>query len=154
MIFLLAQNFGNSPLLESISQGFQQKKTSQDKLEEQTRRCDQLLDEVAAFQAKLAAFRQETPTIQQKVAEIDSTIAQYKAEIQNLETQKTSLLAKENLMKQEAHVAIQKAKESKISQQEIIILIDNGKALDEKLSEFKSQLDKLTSEFEIQTNTL
>jgi len=65
-------------------------------------RCDQLLDEVAAFKAKLEAFRQETSTIQQRVAEIDSTIAKYKAEIENLETQKVSLLAKGDLMKQEA----------------------------------------------------
>jgi len=52
-------------------------------------------------------------------------------------------------MKQEAQVAIKKAKESKLSQQEIAILTDNGKALDEKLSDFKNQLDKLTSEFVI-----
>jgi len=57
--------------------------------------------------------------------------------------------AKEDLMKQEAQVAIQKAKESKLSQQEIVILTENGKALDEKLSDFKNQLDKLTSEFVI-----
>jgi len=52
-------------------------------------------------------------------------------------------------MKQEAQVAIQKAKESKLSQQEIAILTENGKTLDEKLSDFKNQLDKLTSEFVI-----
>lgn len=75
--FLKFQAFSRvlEPLLESIGQGFQQKKTSQAKLEEQTLRCDQLLDGVAAFKAKLEAFRQETPTTQQRVAEIDSTIA-------------------------------------------------------------------------------
>jgi len=52
-------------------------------------------------------------------------------------------------MKQEAQVAIQKAKKSTLSQQEIAALTENGKALDEKLSDFKSQLDKLTSEFVI-----
>jgi len=137
------------PILEGIGQGYQQKKTDQAKLEEKTLRCDQLLDEVAAFKAKVEAFRQEIPTNQQRVAEIDSTIAKYKAEILNLETQKANLLAKEDLMKQEAQVAIQKAKESKLSQQEIAVLTMNGKALDEKLSDFKSQLDKLTSEFVI-----
>ena len=39
------------PLLEGIGQEFRQKKTDQAKLEEQTLRCDQLLDEVAAFKA-------------------------------------------------------------------------------------------------------
>jgi len=34
-----------------------------------------------------------------------------------------------------------------MSQQDISTLIDNGKALNEKLTDFKSQLDKLTSEF-------
>jgi len=63
------------PLLEGIGQGFQQKKTDQAKLEEKTLRCDQLLDEVTAFKAKVEVFRQEIPTNQQKVAEIDSTIA-------------------------------------------------------------------------------
>lgn len=87
------------PLLNGISQSFRQKKTSQAQLEEQTQRCNQLLSEVATFQVKLDAFRQETPTTQQKVEEIDSTIARYKAEIQNLETQRTNLLAKEELMK-------------------------------------------------------
>ncbi len=52
-------------------------------------------------------------------------------------------------MKQEAQVVIQKAKESKLSQQEIDVLTENGKALDERLSDFKNQLDKLTSEFVI-----
>jgi len=50
------------PLLEGIGQGFQHKKTNQAKVEEQTLRCDQLLDEVAAFKAKVEAFRQEIPT--------------------------------------------------------------------------------------------
>ena len=137
------------PLLEDIGQGFQQKKTDKAKLEEQTLRCDQLLDKVAAFKAKVKAFRQEDPTTQQRVAEIDFTIAKYKAEILNLETKKTNLLAKEDLMKQEAQVAIQKAKESKLSQQEIAIHTENGKSLDEKLSDFKIQLDRLTSKFVI-----
>jgi len=52
-------------------------------------------------------------------------------------------------MRQEAQVAIQKAKESKLSQQEIAILTENGRALDEKLSDFKNQLDKLTFKFVI-----
>ena len=56
-------------------------------------------------------------------------------------------------MKEEAQVAIQKAKESKLSQQEIAILTENGKALDEKLSDFKNQLDKLSSEFVIWKNS-
>jgi len=135
------------PLINSINQDFQQKKANQSKLEEQTLRCDQLLAKVATFQAKLDAFRQEIPNTQQKVAELDSTIAKSKAEIQNLELQKATILEKEGLMKKEASVAIQKDKESKISQQDIATLIDNGKALDEKLTDFKSQLDKLTFEF-------
>ena len=137
------------PLLEGIGQGFQQKRVAQAKLEEKTLRCDQLLDEVDAFKAKLEVFRQEIPINQQRVAEIYSTIAKYKAEILNLETQKNNLLAKENLMKQEAQVAIQKAKESKLSQQEIVVLTKNGKALDERLGDYKNQLDKLTSKFVI-----
>jgi hypothetical protein len=52
-------------------------------------------------------------------------------------------------MKQEALVAIRKAKDLKLSQQQIAVLTDNGKALDERLSEFKGQLDKPTSEFVI-----
>jgi len=58
-------------------------------------------------------------------------------------------LEKEALMKKEASIAIQKVKESKMFQQEIATLVDNGKALDEKLTEFKSQLDKLKFEFVI-----
>lgn len=52
-------------------------------------------------------------------------------------------------MNREAQVAIQMVNESKFSQQEITILTDNGKALDEKLGDFKNQLDKLTFEFVI-----
>jgi len=52
-------------------------------------------------------------------------------------------------MKQEDKVPIQKSKESKFSQQEIVVLTENGKALDERLSDFKNQLDKLISEFVI-----
>lgn len=100
------------PLLENIKQGFHQKKAGQAKLKEQTARCDKLLDEVIAFKAKLEAFRQETPTIQHQVVDIDSSIAKYKAEIERLENQKIHLLAKEDLMKQEAQIAIQKVKES------------------------------------------
>jgi len=66
------------PLLEGIGHRFQQKKTNQAKLEEKTLHCDQLLDEVAAFKAKVEVFRQEIPTNQQRVAEIDSTITKYK----------------------------------------------------------------------------
>jgi len=137
------------PLMEGINQSFQQKKTDQSKLEEQTLRCDQLRAEVTNFQAKLDTFRQETPDNQQKVAEIDSTIAKYKEEIQNLELQKATVLEKEALMKKYASIAIQKVKESKVFQQEISTLVDNGKALDEKLIEFKSQLNKLKSDFVI-----
>jgi len=50
------------PFLEGIGQGFQHKKTNQAKVEEKTLRCDQLLDEVTAFKAKVEAFRQEIPT--------------------------------------------------------------------------------------------
>jgi len=46
-------------------------------------------------------------------------------------------------------VAIQKAKESKLSEQEIVALTENGKALDERLGDYKNQLNKLTSEFVI-----
>jgi len=83
------------------------------------------------------------------VAEIDSTIAKYKAEIQILEFLKTTVLKKEALMKKEASIAIQKVKDSKVFQQEIVTLVDNGKALDEKLTGFKRQFNKLKSEFVI-----
>ena len=83
------------------------------------------------------------------MAEIDSTIAKYKAEIQILEFLKTTVLKKEALMKKEASIAIQKVKDSKVFQQEIVTLVDNGKTLNEKLTGFKSQLDKLKSEFVI-----
>jgi len=116
-----------APLMEGVGQSFQQKRVIQTKLEEKTLHCDQLLDEVAAFKAKLEVFRREIPINQQKVAEIDSTIAKYKAEILNLENQKSKLLSQENLMKQEAQVAIQKAKESKLSQQEIVALAEDDK---------------------------
>jgi len=52
-------------------------------------------------------------------------------------------------MKKEASIAIQKVKESKVFQREIITLVDNGKALNEKLTGFKSQLDNLKFEFVI-----
>ena len=83
------------------------------------------------------------------MAEIDSPIAKYKEEIQILELQKATVLEKQALMKKEASISIQKVKESKVFQQEIATLVDNGKALDEKLTGFKSQLDKLKSEFVI-----
>ena len=135
--------------MEGVGQSFQQKRVIQAKLKEKTLRCDQLLDEVAAFKTKLEVFRQEIPINQQKVAEIDSTIAKYKAEILSLETQKSKLLAQENFMKQEAQVAIQKAKESKLSQQEIAALAEDDKAFNERLGEFKNQMNKLTSKFVI-----
>jgi chromosome segregation ATPase len=88
------------PLLDSINQSFQQKKTSQVELEEQTQRCDQLLADVSAFNIKFEAFQQETPVTRQRVEEIDAAIAKRKAEIQDLKTQKANLLDKEKLMKQ------------------------------------------------------
>ena len=45
------------PLMEGINQGFQQKRVAQSKLEEKNQHCNQFLAEVAAFQAKLEAFR-------------------------------------------------------------------------------------------------
>jgi len=87
------------PLMEGINQCFQQKKTDQSKLEEQTLRCDQLRAEVTNFQAKLDTFRQEIPDTPQKVAEIESTIAKYKEEIQNLELQKATVLDRVQLLK-------------------------------------------------------
>ena len=119
------------------------------KLKEDTLRYDQFLDEVAAFKAKLEVFRQEIPLNQRKVAEIDSAIAKYQAKILNLETQKNELLSQDNLMKQEAQVAIQKAKESKLSQQKIASLAEEDKTFDEKLSDYKNQMTKLTSTFVI-----
>jgi len=95
-----------APLMESIGQSFQQKRVVLAKLEEDTLRYDQLLDEVAALKAKLEVFRQEIPLNQRKVAESDSAIAKHQAEILNLETHKKELLSQENLMKQEAQVAI------------------------------------------------
>jgi len=44
------------PLMDGIHQSFQQKKTDQSKLEEQTLRCDQLRAEAATFQANPATF--------------------------------------------------------------------------------------------------
>ena len=121
----------------------------QTKLEEATLHCDQLLDEVVAFKAKLEVFRQEISINQRKVAEIDSTIAQHHAEILNLEIQKNEVLSQENPMKQDAQVAIQKAKESKLSQQTVAKLAEEDKAFNEKLGDYKNQMDKLTSTFVI-----
>jgi chromosome segregation ATPase len=135
--------------MDGINQGFVEKKIDQSKLEEKTLHCNQLLAEVATFQAKLDAFRLKIPNVQQKVGEIDSTIAKYKVEIQSLELQKTAILEKDDLMRKEASAAILKVKESKMSQQDITTLVDNGKALDERLTDFKSQLDQLTSEFKL-----
>jgi hypothetical protein len=45
------------PLLNGINQSFQQKKTSQAELEEQTQCCDQLLADVSAFNVKFEAFQ-------------------------------------------------------------------------------------------------
>jgi chromosome segregation ATPase len=143
----LSQMLG--PLLDSINQSFQEKKTDQAQLEEQTQRCDQLLADVSAFNVKFEAFQHETPVIRQKVEDIDTAIAKHKAEIQASETQKTNLLDKEKLMKQEAHAVLQKAKESRRSRKQIQALTENYNALDGKLSEFKSQIDKLLSEFVI-----
>ena len=92
--------------MESVGQSFQQKRVVLAKLEEETLRYDQLLDEVAVFKAKLEVFRQEIPLNQRKVAESDSAIAKHQAEILNLENHKKELLSQENLMKQEAQVAI------------------------------------------------
>jgi len=66
-----------------------------------------------------------------------------------LETQKSKLLSQENLMKQEAQVAIQKAKESKLSQQEIAALAEEDKSFNERLGDYKNQMNKLTSTFVI-----
>jgi chromosome segregation ATPase len=143
----LSQTLG--PLLDNINQSFQEKKTDQAQLEEQTQHCDQLLADVSAFNVKFEAFRQETPITRQKVEEIDAAIAKHKAEIQALETQKTTLLDKEKLMKQEAQVALQKAKETKRFQQQIQVLTENRKALDGKIAKFKDHLNKLLSEFAV-----
>jgi len=52
-------------------------------------------------------------------------------------------------MKQEAQVAIQKAKESKLSQQEIAALAEDDKPFNERLGDYKNQMNKLTSTFVI-----
>lgn len=137
------------PLLEGINQTFHQRRSSQAKLDEKSSQCDNLLEEVTAFQAKLTAFRQESPAFQQQVASIDATIEQHRIEIGKLEKQKADLLAKETNMRNEAQKGIQKLKESRIFQQEIATLTNEGKTFDAKLSQLKKNLDKLTSEFVI-----
>ena len=54
-------------------------------------------------------------------------------------------------MQKEASIAIQKVKESQTSQQEMAMLVENGKLLDEQLAGFKGRLNKLKSEFVIYT---
>ena len=81
--------------------------------------------------------------------EIDSTIVEYKAKIHNLELQKDSIQEREGLLKKEAITTIQKVKESMVFQQEITTLVEQGKALDSGLNDFKGKLNKLKIEFQI-----
>ena len=118
------------PLMEEIHLSFHQKKTDQSKLEDQTVLCNRLMAEVSTFQINLS-------------------IAKHEEEIRLLKLQITKVLEKEDRMRKEASIAIQKIKESQTSQQEMTMLVKNGKLLDERLAGFKGRLNKLKSEFVI-----
>ena len=137
------------PLMENIKQNLHQKKVDQSNIEERTLGYDRLMAEVHTFHTKLAAFREEIPDAQQKVEEINSTIAEYKAKIHNLELHKASIQERESFLKKEASLAIKKVKESKIFQQKMTTLVEHGKALNGKLTDFKGKLDKLKVGFKI-----
>lgn len=137
------------PLLDTIGQGFHKDKAGKAQLKEQAVKCDQLIEEVSAFKTKLENFRQETPEVKQKIANIDSSIAKHLVEIQKLEDRKKQLQSREELMKQEAQIAIQKAKESMVSQQDLAILTESNQALENTLLGLKAQFQKLIFNFTI-----
>ena len=85
--------------IDDIDLGFQQRKTDQVKLEDQTKHRDQLVAEVANFRQKLMAFRQDIPNASKKVATIDAEIASYEEAIKTLRLQRVSVLEKDNELK-------------------------------------------------------
>jgi len=135
--------------MDDIDLSFQQIKIEQSKLEDQTKLHDQLIFEITTFQQNIVNFRQEIPDAKQKVEEIDSAITKHEEEIKTLRLQRANLLERESIMQKEAKLAIRKVKESQACEQEMDVLVENGKVLDEKLTESKGKLNKLKSEFVI-----
>jgi len=93
-------------LMDDIDLSFQQRRSEQPKLEDQTRLHDQLVAEVATFQQKFVNFRKEIPDAKKKVEEIDSAIARHEEEIKVLKLQRANVLEKESIMQKEARLAI------------------------------------------------
>ena len=130
------------PMLESANQNFQKRKTDQAQMEEKKAYHDQIVIELSSFQEKFKTLQQERNNAKQQVVDID-------AKIKELETQKAEILAKDEARNREANEAVNKFKLSKELESTIAQLASDNHALDTQLAEYKSQIEKLISSFEI-----
>ena len=130
------------PMLESANQNFQKRKTDQAQMEEKKAYHDQIVIELSSFQEKFKTLQQERNNAKQQVVDID-------AKIKELETQKAEILAKDEARNREANEAVNKFKLSKELESTIAQLANDNHALDTQLAEYKSQIEKLISSFEI-----
>ena len=130
------------PMLESANQNFQKRKTGQAQMAEKKAYHDQIVIELSSFQEKFKTLQQERNNAKQQVVDID-------AKIKELEAQKAEILAKDEARNREANEAINKFKLSKKLESTIAQLASDNHALDTQLAEYKSQIEKLISSFEI-----
>ena len=130
------------PMLESANQNFQKRKTGQAQMAEKKAHHDQIVIELSSFQEKFKTLQQERNNAKQQVVDID-------AKIKELEAQKAEILAKDEARNREANEAVNKFKLSKELESTIAQLANDNHALDTQLAEYKSQIEKLISSFEI-----
>lgn len=130
------------PMLESANQNFQKRKTGQAQMAEKKAHHDQIVIELSSFQEKFKTLQQERNNAKQQVVDID-------AKIKELEAQKAEILAKDEARNREANEAVNKFKLSKELESTIAQLANDNHTLDTQLAEYKSQIEKLISSFEI-----
>ena len=136
-------------LIDQIAIDFHQKKYDQVKLVDQIKRRDGIMAEVKKSRQKIYNFKQEVPNVKKKMEEYDLAISKHEEAIRELQSEKESLLEKDDKLKKEVNLTIKKIEESNWQDVEVAKLAEEGKLLDTKLTHSNKSLDKLRTEFKI-----
>lgn len=98
---------------------------------------------------KIFSFRKEVSNIKKKMEEYDLAIFEHEKAIQELKSNKKSLLERYESLRKEAYLTIEKVEDVKRQNAEIAKLTSEGDLLDNKLDHSKANLNKLIAEFKI-----
>ena len=137
------------PVLDQIDVDLHLKKDGQTKLADQIKCRDELMAEIEESKEKIYRFKREVPNVKKKMEEYDLAISEHEKAIQELKSNKKSLLEKDERLKKEANITIKKVEDSKWQNAEIAKLNSKGDLLDAKLAHSKTIINKLKTEFKI-----